>query len=330
VLAIVLLNIWFPARGWSQTTQSAGKEFKIFSGEPRLMVVNGYSTSFHWWAFLQHKIDGYYKGKRIIEVQPATRGKSPIARWMDVKSGERKPVWEQTLQPALKAKKGKPAIVLAQQSLQMAFGSKGAGIRNKEDKERIKQGADILEKFAKLLIKDGADEVFIAMHIYKKPMEPRIGNERLALAELMKRKIAHVHAGPDVWEPTSKLYPQAFAKDKKHPNSIGSEIMAQLWFETLLKHDGLEVPAWSKKEMADAIEGQPLDLRSGEYEKLLKEWKIEVKARAGQRGNHGQRGMRQIPQDILKKYDTDGDGKMSREERKQFMKDRRKGRRTEK
>jgi len=31
---------------------------KIFSGEPRLLIVHGYSTSQHWWAFLQRKIGG--------------------------------------------------------------------------------------------------------------------------------------------------------------------------------------------------------------------------------------------------------------------------------
>ena len=30
---------------------------KIFNGEKRLLIVHGYSTSAHWWAFLQRRID---------------------------------------------------------------------------------------------------------------------------------------------------------------------------------------------------------------------------------------------------------------------------------
>ncbi|MCH7632360.1 MAG: hypothetical protein IIB59_04020 [Planctomycetes bacterium] len=96
---------------------------------------------------------------------------------------------------------------------------------------------------------DGADLVILAMHIYKQPMEPAIGNERFALAEYMKSRPRHVHAGPDVWTPTSKVWPQAFRADKVHPNEMGAEIMAHHWFETLLKHDGREVPSWSRQEM---------------------------------------------------------------------------------
>lgn len=250
------------------------EQLKIFSGERRLIVVTGYSTSFHWWAFLQRKIDRYSKGERALEVRPATRGGTPIARWMDVKTGQRRQPWTRILRPALQAKGDRPAIVLAQQSLQWVFGEQREGIRNEQDTDRIKQGADALEKYVRLLPEDGADVVFVAMHIYKKPMEPGIGNERLALAELTTRKVANVFPGPDVWEPTRQRYPKAFAGDGLHPNSIGAEIMAQMWFETLLKHDGLEVPEWSRQEMAEAVEKDPVELREGGFQRLLREWGI--------------------------------------------------------
>ena len=144
--------------------------------------------------------------------------------------------------------------MLAQQSLQWLYGDRRIGIRNADDKVRIQKGTDALEKYVKLLKKDGADLIFVAMHIYKKPMEPEIGNERYALDELIQRKIPGVQRGPDVWTPTKKLYPQAFAKDLMHPNAIGSELMAQKWFETLLKYDGLEIPAWSKENNTTAAQ----------------------------------------------------------------------------
>ncbi len=267
--------------------KGAAEEFKIFSGKPRLLVVHGYSTSFHWWAMLQRKIDRFRPGGRKIEVNLVAKGGTPIAKWIDVDTGEPLPPWRERVTPTLQMKGDRPALVLAQQSLQWAFGARDADISGSQDSKRIAEGAGAIEKYVRLLQRDGADHVFVAMHIYKKPMEPGIGNERLALAEALGRGIANFLSGPDVWEPTSKLWPQAFADDKVHPNSIGAEVMAQLWFERLLEHDGLEVPAWSRQEMNRAIQSEPLVLRAdrGLFGRLLEEWRISPRARAPWQGS---------------------------------------------
>jgi len=231
VLVVVLV---FAATPGGQANAGSAK-IKIFDDQSKTIVVNGYSTSFGWPRLLQEKLDRKYGGKRVLTVKPATKGGTPIAKWIDVKTGEPSRAWRDILRPKL-AGDG-PTIVLAQQSLQWVFGDRTVGIGDANDKEHIKQGADALEKYVRLLKKDGADLVFVAMHIYKHPMEPEIGNERLALTELINRKIPYVQAGPDVWTPTKAKYPQAFARDKVHPNDAGAEIMAQKWFETLLKYD---------------------------------------------------------------------------------------------
>ena len=129
-------------------------------------------------------------------------------------------------------------------------------------------------------------------------MEPEIGNERLALAEFLKRSKPNVHTGPDVWEPTKKLFPKAFARDLVHPNSIGAEVMAQKWFETLLKHDGLEVPEWSRADMEKAIRSEP---QSAETRR--------PQGRAERGGNR-----RQTVEQFFRNNDRNADGKLSREE----------------
>ncbi|MHC4462442.1 MAG: alpha/beta hydrolase fold domain-containing protein [Planctomycetota bacterium] len=242
-------------------------KIKIFDGKLRVIVVNGYSTSFQWPRILQRKLDRQFDGKRVLTVKSATKGGTPIAGWLNVKTGEPSRPWRNVLRPMLKESEDTPVILLAQQSLQGVYGNRREGIRDANDRERIRQGGDALEKYVRLLKKDGADLVFVAMHIYKHPMEPEIGNERLALAELMKRKIPNVVAGPDVWEPTKKLYPQAFARDKMHPNALGAELMAQKWFETLLKYNGLEIPGWSKEKKTPSVqprveEGSISDIRA--------------------------------------------------------------------
>jgi len=300
---------------------------KIFNGEKRLLLVHGYSTSFQWWAFLQRKIDRYleYKGGpdgRVIEVQSVTKGGTPIAKWMNAETGDRSPAWKQMLTPAIQAEKGKRlVIVLAQQSLQWAFGDRGVGIGGSNDRRYIQQGADVLARYAKNLLDDGAAEAIIAMHIYKKPMEPEIGNERLALTELVKRHIPHVLAGPDVWTPTSKRHPLAFDTDRVHPNYIGAEIMAHYWFARLLELDGLTVPDWSRQEMEDAIKNRPLGLTRDRdvFARKLKEWRIASRRPAATQG--GMRGGgRRVPPGILQRYDKDGDGKLNDTERAAFEK----------
>ena len=252
-LAVFLTVICILTAGYSQS-RAGGRKLKIFDGKPKVIVVNGYSTSFHWPRILQRKLDRYFNGNHPIKVKQATKGGTPVAKWLDVKTGQPLRAWLTVLRPMLREAEETPVILLAQQSLQWVFDQRQEGIRNADDKERIQKGANALEKYVRLLKKDGADLVFVAMHIYKHPMEPEIGNERYALDELMRRNIPGVQRGPDVWTPTKELYPKAFARDLKHPNAIGSELMAQKWFETLLKHDGLEIPAWSKKKKPPAAQ----------------------------------------------------------------------------
>jgi hypothetical protein len=154
-------------------------------------------------------------------------------------------------------------------------------------------------------------------------MEPEIGNERLALAELMRRSPSGIFAGPDVWTPTSKQHPLAFDTDRVHPNYIGAEIMAHYWFKSLLAREGLAVPDWSQQEMEDAINNKPLGLtRTREaFQELLQEWRITSPRPSSPPGRSGAPagGGRRVPQRVLDRYDKDGDGRLSEEERAAFM-----------
>jgi len=305
IAAVVLVEVYAAT---VSAQQSSNRGLKLFDGEPKALVVNGYSTSFQWPKILQRKLDNYFDGNRVIEVKLATQGGTPIAKWINLETGQPLAPWIQKLRPLLKDKK-QPTLVLAQQSLQWAFGDRSAGIRNAQDTGNIRKGAGAIKKYADLLLADGADEVFIGMHIYKKPMEPVIGNERLALAEYIKSQPQHVHAGPDVWQPTSKMWPQAFRVDIVHPNEMGSEIMAQHWFAVLLKHDGREIPSWSEEEMKKAIANPPKKVAGGGrniVERILRHDKNGDGKVTKEEFNGNER--------VFIRFDKDSDGVLSKEE----------------
>ena len=234
---------------------SAQSTPEIFSGERRLIVANGYSTTRHWPDVLQRKLDRYYGG-RVLEVVNTYESGTPISKWIDLDAGVRDSKWKKTLQPVLQGETQDPVILLAQQSLQWVFSDdRFEGIESENDLTRINQGADAIEMYANFAKEDGADLVFMAMHIYKWDFEPAIENEKYGLEAALNRGISDFYAGPDVWTPTRDNYPLAFGKDLHHPNEIGDEIMAHFWFARLLQFDGKAVPAWSSEEMNDAIGG---------------------------------------------------------------------------
>lgn len=226
-------------------------EPRLFTGDSRTFVVNGYSTSFDWPEVLQHKLDRYFDGERVIEVAKALEPGTPIADWLNPDTGERYEPWGQTLAPALD--QDDPVIALGQQSLQGCWGDFRTGIRGTDDEERVVYGADVLDRYATALLEDGAEHVYVATHIYKEPFEPVIGNERYALARLASRDPPGFTRGPDVWEPTKAHWPEAFQDDEVHPDDVGAEIMAHYWFRRLLVSDVRGVPAWSREEMETAI-----------------------------------------------------------------------------
>ena len=235
----------------TEATTTTLVENPLFGGGKHILVVNGYSTSRHWPERLQEKFDRYH-GRRQLWVEKAIQAGSPIPSWIDPDTGDPTSLWRDTLAPAIEQQL--PVVLLAQQSLQRVFGERDEGIEGPDDTVAIERGANVLQRYTAQAMKTGAKSVFLATHIYKQPLEPVIGNERLALEAALDRGINGLHAGPDVWTPTKEQYPAVYRDDGVHPNRAGSEIMAQYWFERLLESADLAVPQWSRAEMQEAID----------------------------------------------------------------------------
>ena len=228
----------------------------VLDGVEKAFVICGYSTSAQWPDMLQAKLDRLTDGERVYHIRNAWVPGSPVARWIDIETDRPKRPYTDMLEEFFgeSSPTPQPTVALCQQSLQFLQRPDGetpmAGpVSGPDDAVGRAFGADAFGALAEMLHLDGCSTVFIAAHIYKKPREPQIGSERHALADLLARDVPYLAAGPDVWEPTEAGYPDLFAEDLLHPNMLGAAVMAQLWFEALLRHDELAVPDWSRAEL---------------------------------------------------------------------------------
>lgn len=209
----------------------------LLDGREKSMVVVGYSTSYAWPDMLQEMLDDHTGGRRTYHVLNAVVGGSPVESWLEGAQTYDRTFGKMTrdyLGPNARRRGDtpEPKIALCQQSLQRTRNDRGP-IADPNDAEGVRIGADDLEKLARQLKEVGIEKVYYGMHIYKEPIEPEVGNERIALAALLDRGHPYIFEGPDVWEPTREHFPQAFSDDRLHPNELGMKIMAEGWYRTV-------------------------------------------------------------------------------------------------
>jgi hypothetical protein len=230
----VLLTAQISCGKSSQTTHPT-----LLDGDDKSFVIVGYSTSYAWPEILQEMLDEHSDGQRKYHVLNAVIGGSPVETWIaHPDSADYQKTFGAMLadffgdDARLRSAAPAPTVALCQQSLQFTRTRRGP-IARTDDEEGIRIGADAMEKLAMQLQEHGIRQVYYGMHIYKHPVEPEVGNERLALAALLKRSHHFIFEGPDVWEPTKRGYPELFAEDGVHPNDKGMKIMAEAWYRTV-------------------------------------------------------------------------------------------------
>ncbi|MCH7871992.1 MAG: hypothetical protein IID33_09870 [Planctomycetes bacterium] len=231
----------------------------LLDGREKSFIVVGYSTSYAWPQMLQDMLDAHSDGKRTYHVLNAVVGGSPVERWIAEPGSDS---YQATIgamnrdyfgpDAVLRGDAPEPTIALCQQSLQFTRTQRGP-IASADDEEGIRIGVAAFEKFARRLHDRAIERVYIAAHIYKKPVEPEVGNERLALAGLLERGHAFVFEGPDVWTPTRDRYPDAFAEDGMHPNELGMKIMCEGWYRTI-------AGTAARQDLVDAMYARSYDI----------------------------------------------------------------------
>jgi hypothetical protein len=233
----ITASLWMAACATSSEAPDTGPT-ALLDGKEKTFLVVGYSTSYAWPAMLQEMLDEHTDGERVYHLMNAVAGGAAVEIW-NAAPGTRD--HDRTIAAAkcdffggmrLLGSAPRPTVALCQQSLQFTRTQRGP-IARADDDEGIEIGADALEKLAHSLRALGIDTVVYAMHIYKHPIEPEVGNERLALARLLGRGHDFILAGPDVWERTRDEYPDCFAEDGLHPNERGMKLMAEAWYRSL-------------------------------------------------------------------------------------------------
>ena len=233
----------------------------VLDGTEKSVVIVGYSTSYAWPEMLQDMLDEHAGGDRLYHVLNAVVGGSPGSRWIGDPTPED---YDDTFgamvrdffgrEARLRDDLPEPGVALCQQSLQFTRTQRGP-IADAGDSAGIRIGADALERLASDLHAHGIERVYIGMHIYKKPVEPEVGNERLALAALLGRSHEFVFEGPDVWPPTRDAYPDAFTEDGVHPSELGMKIMAEGWYRALAADE-------ARQEIVDRLYQRSYDIET--------------------------------------------------------------------
>ncbi|MFQ5702722.1 MAG: SGNH/GDSL hydrolase family protein [Gemmatimonadales bacterium] len=243
---------------------AASRNSSLLDGVEKSLVVVGYSTSYAWPQMLQEMLDEHSGGKRTYHILNAVIGGSPVGRWIappdsqdfqDTYGAMRNDFFGS--EARLRGSAPPPTVAILQQSLQRTptRATRLGPVTSANDARGIEIGADAMERLATQLHEDGIERVYIAMHIYKEGYEPEVGNERFALADLLRRGRDFIFEGPDVWSLTIREHPKAFTEDRLHPNESGAKIMAEAWYRALAGDD-------ARQEIIDAMHARSYDVHA--------------------------------------------------------------------
>ena len=217
----------------------------VLNGMEKSFLVTGYSTSHQpserpWPTILQEILNLHAGNNTTYFVFKHTVGGTPIAKWTTIcGTGEHiQNAVSRFINPASEIPSGVPApkIILAQQSLQWAFGDCGdrtTNVENPADSVKIEMGSEAIQLYTNEFLNSGIDKVYMATHIYKTGNYPLdLYGERWALARAIS-EMENLLPGPELFNITKQLFPDGFASDKVHPGPKVATMMAVYWYLVL-------------------------------------------------------------------------------------------------
>jgi len=243
----VILGTLAPLSLGGQAATTSSTNAKILDGQPTRIFFSGNP---HHPTFGKEKLalllDRHFEGKSPVRVDGlADARKDPITQKPIPPA--RIPELIRFLEPELRAKRreGERLIVLTYVIVEAP--------RTKNSLDWIREGADGLEKYAKDALERGVQRMFFAEMVQPDHIMAGLAGNKFRRAglqvfdALVSRKIAGIERGPLLQQHLEKH--KHFFRDDRHFSAAGKDYIGCLWFETLLKHDGLPSPAWLQKEM---------------------------------------------------------------------------------
>lgn len=216
----------------------------ILDGTEKTFLVTGYSTSFYpqggsWPIILQQMLDEHTGGERVYHICSHTVWGTPIADWTDIcGTGQHiNDAIAKYVAPGSSIEAGVPkaSVMLAQQSVQWAFGNcsnKSEEITGPDDEQRIAAGASAIVRYAQPFLDAGVDKVYLATHIYKTSLPLHLQGEYYAMERALDL-LDGLCPGPELYEVTKSLWPAGFDADQVHPGPAVANAMALYWYIVL-------------------------------------------------------------------------------------------------
>ena len=214
----------------------------VLDGTPISFLVTGYSTSHTpadrpWPTILQEMLNMHAGNNTAYFIFKHSVGGTPIAKWTNIcgTGSHIQDAITSYIDPATQIPQGipVPSIMLAQQSLQWAFGDcddRYTTIENPADTALINLGVSAIQNYVNSFLDAGMEKVYMATHIYKTGNYTlNLYGERWGLAKAIE-ETTNLLPGPELFTVTRQLFPEGFAPDMIHPGPEVATIMAVYWY----------------------------------------------------------------------------------------------------
>lgn len=261
-LAAVAVDSALAADGSKSSPDRSGNAERLFDWQPTRLYFTGNP---HHPTFGREKLasllDRYFEGQSPIVVDGlADARKDPVTQ-KPVRPAKI-PDLIRFLEPVLEARAKQPEprerlVVLNYVIVEAP--------RPTRSSDWIKAGADELQTYSQTALQRGAQRMFLAEMVQPNHIQAgQAGNKfrRAGLQvfdELMSRKLVGIERGPRL-QTLMEQHPHFF-RDDRHYSDAGRDFIGCVWFETLLKHDGLAVSDWCREVMTSLVRGLALDAR---------------------------------------------------------------------
>ncbi len=212
--------------------RAADERGDFLDGRPRSFLVLGDETSLVWPRLLQDMLDAHAKTPGLYRVFNASVVGARAARWTGRDDPALAELGARFFGQRPRGSAPAPTVALCQVTL-AGIGDERGPVKSEHDMLGAEMGADVLERLVLELERLGVERVLFSTPLYREGSEPEGGLEHVAHERLLARDHESVRAGPDLWTPSFRYFPDGYEEDRVRPNEFGMKLMAEEWYRRL-------------------------------------------------------------------------------------------------